>query len=55
MYIEELTLEILLLKYLKTQVSEHVLNVCLNLFIMKWFTNIALILWLIPMGTISSK
>lgn len=54
MYIvEELTLEILF-KYLKTQVSGCILNVCLNLIIRKRLTNIALVLWLIPTGTISS-
>lgn len=47
MYIEEeLSLEILLFKYLKTQVSGCVLNVCLNIIITKRLTNIAVILWL---------
>lgn len=55
MYIEEPSLEILLFKYLKTQVSGCVLHVRLNLIITKRLTNIALVLWLVPMGTISSR
>lgn len=54
MYTEELSLEILLFKYLKTQVSGCVLHVHLNSIITIRLTNIALVLWLIPMGTISS-
>lgn len=54
MYTEEdLSLEMLLFKYLKHK-SVGVLNVCLNLIRMKRMTNIALTLWLTPMGTISS-
>lgn len=45
----------LLFKYLKTQISGCMLNVYLKLIIMKRWTNIALTLWLIPMGTISSE
>lgn len=44
-----------LFKYLVTQFNVRALNVCLNLFMMKRRTNIALILWLLPIGTISSK
>lgn len=51
---EDLSLEMLLFKYLQKHKSVGVLNVCLNLIRMKRMTNIALTLWLTPMGTISS-